>query len=212
MTPATAPAIRRSPLSRAHGELGASLEREAGWDLPTTYGDEAGERETLRRSVAIADITPRGKVDARGDIEPALGAATGAVVAAISPQWGMALTGPGDEEVLLPKMESASGPGAMITDATHLFAGFALGGPGLADLLARSTAWDPSTLAPGAATGAPIAEVRAIMVRREGVPSILEVYVSTELARYVWETLLGVAQGLDGGAVGWNALRAEGWS
>ena len=68
------------------------------------------------------------------------------------------------------------------------------------------------SLASGDATGAPIADVRAVMVRRDLAIDVLEVYVATELARYVWETLAGVVSSLDGRPVGWQALRAEGWS
>ena len=41
--------------------------------------------------------------------------------------------------------------------------------------------------------------------------SILEVYVATEYARYAWERLVDVVEGLGGGPVGWQALRAQGW-
>ena len=100
----------------------------------------------------------------------------------------------------------------MVTDVTHLFAGFALAGPELPTVLERTTSWDPATLAPGEATGAPIVEVRAMMVRRDLPVPVLEVYVATEFARYVWEALLGVSSpGLGGAPVGWQALRAEGW-
>ena len=37
----------------------------------------------------------------------------------------------------------------MVTDVTHLFAGFALAGPRLPDVLARPTSWDPASLARG---------------------------------------------------------------
>ena len=122
------------------------------------------------------------------------------------------LTSPGSEDVVRPKLESSAGPSAMVTDATHLFAGYALCGPLLPDLLARTSGWNPDTLAPGDATGAPIADVRAIVVRRPLEAGMIEVYVATELARYVWESLHEVAASLGGRAVGWSALRAEGWS
>jgi sarcosine oxidase gamma subunit len=99
----------------------------------------------------------------------------------------------------------------MLTDVTHLFAGVALVGPGMPELVERATSWDLSTLAPGEATGAPIAEVRGILVRRELALPVLEVYVATELGPYVWETLSAMADGLGGAPVGWQALRAEGW-
>jgi glycine cleavage system aminomethyltransferase T len=100
----------------------------------------------------------------------------------------------------------------MVTDATHLLAGFALAGPELHTVLERTTSWDPSSLAPGEAAGAPIAEVGALLVRRDLSVPVLEVYVGTESARYAWEVLSGVVSELGGAPVGWQALRAEGWS
>jgi hypothetical protein len=98
-----------------------------------------------------------------------------------------------------------------VTDATHLFAGFALAGPGIADVIERATSWDLATLAPGEATGAPIVEIPALMARRDLVAPVLEAYVGTEYGRYAWETLSALVVGLGGEPVGWQALRAEGW-
>ena len=207
----TAP-VRRSPASRAHERLGATFEVEESWSLPVSYGDDEAERAAIRVAVAVADVTPRGKIDVRGDIGAALGSAGGELTARIAPEWALVLTAPGGEDIVRPKLESSAGPHAMVTDATHLFAGYALCGPLLPDLLARTSGWNPATLEPGEATGAPIAGVRSIMVRRDLEVPVLEVYVATELARYVWETLHDVATSLGGRAAGWRALRAEGWS
>ena len=200
--------VRRSPLAKAHEALGARAGREGGWEVVLGY---AGETSPLEK-VSIVDVTPRAKVDVRGATAPALGAAGDALVAEISDTWALVLGEPGAEEILLPKLEQAAGPGSMVTDATHLHAGFALAGPRLAELLARATGWDPATLVRGAATGAPIVDVPAVVVRRDlGVP-VLEVYVATELARYAWGELLATARSLGGGPAGWDALRAQGWS
>ena len=203
--------VRRSPVTRMHADLGACFASEAGWDLVADYGSESGERGLLREKVGLADVTPRAKIDARGAIEAALGAAADAVSARVAEDWALVLAEPGDEEFLVPKLESAAGREAMITDATHLFAGFALVGPLLAEVVARLTSWDPATLAPASAVGAPIADVHAVLVGRSlGTPT-LEAYVSTDHARYVWETLLDAVHRVGGGPVGWRALRAEGW-
>lgn len=207
----TAP-TRRPPASRLHERLGASIEVEEGWALPVSYGDEEAERAAIRDAVAVADVTPRGKVDVRGEIGAPLASVGDELTARIAPGWALVLTPPGGEQILLPKLEASSGPHVMVTDATHLFAGYALCGPALPELLARTTGWNPATLAPGAATGAPIADVRAIVVHRDLEVPVLEVYVATELARYVWETLHGAVVSLGGRAAGWRALRAEGWS
>jgi glycine cleavage system aminomethyltransferase T len=204
--------VRRSPLARRHRDLGAAVDREAGWELVAHYGDESEEGTTLKDAVGLVDVTPRGKIDARGALDGALSSAGDALTARISSEWALVLTEPGGEEVLVPKMESAAGPGAMVTDATHLFAGFALAGPALPEALERLTSWDPASLKPGSATGAPIADVRAVVVQGDLDVPVLEAYVATEFARYAWETVLDAVRRTGGGPVGWNALRARGWS
>jgi len=204
--------IRRSPLSRMHSDLGAVPEDEAGWELVAHYGDEPDERALVRGAIGLADVTARGKVDVRGSVEDALSAAGDVLTARIADDWALVLTEPGGEDVLVPKLESAAGPGAMVTDVTHLFVGFALAGPALSDVLARLTSWDPASLAAGEATGAPIADVRAVVARRDLEIPVLEAYVAAERARYAWETVLDAVRRTGGGPVGWRALRAEGWS
>ena len=207
----TAP-VRRPPAFGMHERLGASFEVGDGWMLAQSYGDDDAELDAVRSGVAVADVTPRGKIDVRGEIDQALASAGDAFVARIAPDHAIVLTAPGDEEITLAKLEAGAGPRAMVTDATHLFAGYAVLGPGLPELLARASGWNPATLADGGATGAPVCGVRALIVRRDlGVPT-LELYVATEFARYVWETLHDLAVALGGRAVGWRALRSEGWS
>ena len=206
----TAP-VRRSPVSRMHAALGASLEVQAGWHVVASYGDEAGERSALTETAVLVDVTPRGKIDLRGQIDRAVEVAGTTLCARVAADWALLLTGPGGEEPLLGTVEGAAGPGAMVTDATHLYAGFAVGGPRLQEVLARVTSWDPSTLARGAAAGAPIADVAAVMLHREASPSLMEIFVGSESARYVWEVLLDVVRNLGGRPAGWRALRVEGW-
>jgi glycine cleavage system aminomethyltransferase T len=204
--------VRRSPLARSHADLGAVPDREAGWELVAHYGDEAAERSALREGAGVADITARGKIDVRGSLEGALSGAGDVLTARIADDWALLLSEPGGEEVLLPKLGSAAGAGAMVTDATHLFVGFALAGPELPEVLARLTSWDPASLAAGEATGAPIGDVRAVVVRRDLPLPVLEAYVATEFARYAWEAVLDAVRRTGGAPVGWRALRGEGWS
>ena len=205
--------VRRSPLGRSHADLGAVPDQEAGWEFVAHYGDEAAERATLRKGIGLADMTARGKIDVRGRLEDALCPRAGDVLTArIAEDWALVLAEPGDEEVLVPKLESAAGADAMVTDVTHLFVGFALAGPALPDVFARLTSWDPASLADGEATGAPIADVRAVVGRRDLAMPVLEAYVAAEFARYAWETVLDAVRRTGGGPVGWRALRAEGWS
>jgi glycine cleavage system aminomethyltransferase T len=205
-------AIRRSPAARPSSRGGAVFVEEAGWEIPATYGDDAAERALIRDRVTIADVTARSKVDLRGQLPDSLPMPAATFIARVSPQWALVLGGPDAETRLVRALEPAAGPDAMVTDVTHLFAGFALVGPGLLGVLERTTSWDPTTIAPGEAAGAPIVDVRAVIVRRDLPVPVLEVYVATELARYAWEELSAVVGDLGGGPVGWQALRAEGWT
>jgi hypothetical protein len=131
-------------------------------------------------------------VDVRGRIPDALPSPADTVLARISAEWVVMLGAPDAEGRLFRAIEP-------------------LAGPDLVGVLERTTSWDPSTLAAGEATGAPIVEVRALVVRRDLPVPVLELYVATEYARYVWEALWGVVASLGGAPVGWQALRAEGW-
>jgi glycine cleavage system aminomethyltransferase T len=203
--------IRRSPAARLSSRRGAVFVEEAGWEIPASYGDDAAERAAIRDGVGIADITARAKVDVRGDLPEEIFVPADAIVARISREWAVVLGEPNAEADLLRPVERLAGPRTMVTDVTHLFSGFALVGPRVPDVIERATSWDAAALGRGEATGAPIADVRALMVRRDMAAVVLEVYVATELARYVWEALSEVVDGLGGAPVGWQALRAEGW-
>lgn len=204
-------AIRRSPAGRLATRQGAVFVEEAGWEIPASFGNDAEERAAIRDRVAIADITARAKVDLRGELPGTLRPPPDAIVARVSPEWAVVLGVPDAEAALLRALEPLAGPRTMVTDVTHLFAGTALVGPALPDLVERATSWDLSTLEPGEAAGAPMAEVRALLVRRDLAVPVLEVYVATEFGRYVWESLSALVSGLGGAPVGWQALRSEGW-
>jgi len=206
--------LMRSPAARLHASTGAVFMREAGWELVGSYADVAAERAALCERVAVADVTPRGKIDVRGRVDAALseGTGDGDVTAQIADTWALVLTPPGPVSERVGKLEAASGRSAMVTDVTHLYAGYALAGPDLPELLARLTSFDPDSLPPGEGTGAPIAEVRAVWARRDlGIPTV-EVFVASEFGRYVWRALSDAVRARGGVPAGWEALRAEGWS
>ncbi len=204
--------LMRSPSGRLHAALGARVVLEGGWEMPASYGEPGAERARLRETIGVADVTARGKIDLRGRIDRALPAVgDGAVVARVADDWALVLVSAEAVPGRLRELEAAAGEGAMATDATHLYAGFALAGPLVADALARLTSLDPATLVEGAAAGTSLAEVPAVLVGRELPVRVVEAYVGSEFGRYAWETLLEVARGLGGGPVGWDALRELGW-
>jgi glycine cleavage system aminomethyltransferase T len=204
-------AMRRSAAARLSSRRGAVFVEEGGWELPATYGDDASERAVIRDRVAIADVTARAKVDVRGNVPATIPLPDEAVGARISAGWTLVFGPPDAEAGIVAAIAAAAGSGAMVTDATHLYAGFALLGPDVPRVLERITSWDPSTLARGEATAAPIVDVPAVIVRRDLPIPVVETYVATEHARYAWESLSSVVGALGGQPVGWQALRAEGW-
>ena len=210
--PASDEPVRRSPAGAMHAELGADLVLEAGWEIVRSYGDPDKERSFLNSGIAIADVTARAKIDVRGNTvacEPL--ASDGDVVARMSPEWALLVSRPGTVTERVTSLQNRAGTAAMVTDVTHLYAGFALCGPQLPELLARVTGWNHGGLTPGGSAGAPIADVRAVVVRRELAIPVIEAFVSAEFGRHVWATLLGVVRSLGGGPAGWEALRGEGW-
>lgn len=217
VVPATGPIaedqpLSRSPVTRLHAERRANLEQEAGWLIPVSYGDVERERRLLRERLALADVTARAKIDVRGRLgDPEDWAREGERILRISERWALLVAPP---QPVDERVEELAGTlaDAMVTDATHLHAAFALVGPLVDDAVTRLSGWDPRSLEPGHATAAPIAEIPALLLRGDlGVP-VLEIYLPTEFARYGWRTILEVVQRLGGGLAGWSALRAEGWS
>jgi glycine cleavage system aminomethyltransferase T len=205
-------AIRRSPVARLASRRGAVFVDEAGWEVPASFGDDAAERSAIRERVAIADVTARAKVDVRGAVPLALPVPADVTLARISPGWALLLAGPNEEQSVLEALAPvAATPDVMVTDATHLHAGFALVGPDVSRVLERVTPWDHSALGPGQAQAAPIVEVPAVVVRGAAAPSAVEIYVPVEYGRYAWQQLVETVASVGGAPVGWQALRAEGW-
>ena len=204
------PALRSS-LAGVHARLGADVGVEGWAEFVRSYGDPDAELAVVTGGIGCADVTVRAKIDVRGDVDRTLSLFPADVVARIADDWAVVFSPPGPVADRVASMQTAAGSSAMVTDVTHLHASFALAGPALPDALARLTSWDPATLAPGAATGAPIADVRALLVRRETAVPILEVSVAMEFARYAWRSILEVVERLGGMTVGWDALRAQGW-
>lgn len=201
----------RSPLAAEHTTADAVTTIEGGAEVLRSYGDPDAERSFVRGTVGLADITVRSKIDLRGRPEQAYAAGADDIVARIAPDWWVVFGPPEPAIERVASMGSQAGQAAMVTDVTHLYAGFALVGPALPDVIARLSSWNPATLEPGSATGAPFADVRAIVVRRAiEVPS-LDVFVAMESARYVWRSILPVVERCGGGPVGWDALREQGW-
>ena len=202
--------VRRSPLARGAAARGARVALEAGWEVASSFGDQEAEARALRESVGVADVSLRGKVDVRGAVDRVLASAGDAFAARISPTWALLLAGPNGEGAILDRCGGIA-DGVLVTDATHLLAGFALVGPRVDDALERLTSWDPASLGAGDAAAAPIAGVPSVAIRRTEGPGAVEVYLGSESAAYAWDAIDEVVSGLGGRPVGLEVLRAAGW-
>jgi aminomethyltransferase len=206
-------AIMRSPVHHLHVRLGCRFNREAGWEVPAGYGSIEAERQLIRTGLVIADITARGKADLRGsvdDLRAGVPLPADTTFARLNSSWAMVLGPPGAIKGWMPAAEEASAGGSsMVTDATSVYAAFALSGARVQGLLTRLTAVDLSGVAPGAALGAQLLKIPSIVVLGDRA---VEVYVGSEYGRYAWESLLTIGHSLHLQPVGWDALRAEGWT
>jgi glycine cleavage system aminomethyltransferase T len=206
--------VMRSPLTEQHRRLGAQLAVQDGWELPRSYGAVDRERQAIREGLGIADITARGKIDIRGAVDSSLARlpqTRGALLARLSRDWALVLTPPSGLEPSLQLMDHSADRAAMVTDATSIYAGIALLGPRVPDLLLRLSGMDPATLTPGASAATQMLRIPAILLRRDLPVMIVEAYVASEFARYAWEAVFAVGHPLDPILVGWDALQAEGW-
>lgn len=203
----------RSPMNAIHERLGAALEVRDGWEIPGRYRDVDEERQAIQSRLAVADITARGKIDVRGPVNGALTvlpANTGATVARISREWLVVFT-PASEAASALEMITRSAGNTMVTDATSIYAGIALAGPGVEELLLRVLTVDPATLKAGDALATQALRIPAIVLRRALSLNLVELYVPSEYGRYAFESVIEVGHRLGAKPVGWDALRAEGW-
>jgi len=206
--------VMRSPMNEIHRRLGGELIVQSGWELPRQYQDIELERRTIREGLGIADITARGKIDVRGAVESSLAAlpqTRGATLARISRSWALVLTPGAGLTGAIETLSASADKKTMITDATSIYAGIALLGPGVPELLLRLTAIDPSELSPGDAVATQLLRIPAVLLRRELPIIAVEAYVPSEFGRYAWESIFEVAQPLGPEPVGWDALMAGGW-
>jgi glycine cleavage system aminomethyltransferase T len=206
--------VMRSPISARHHKQGATLAIEDGWEVPRHYQDLERERAAIREGLAIADITARGKIDIRGNVDSALASlpqARAAALARVSRNWALVLTPfPGLADALRLMAGSASRD-TTVTDATSIYAGLALLGRRVPDLLSRLITADPSGLRPGYCLATQLLHLPAILLRRELPLMVVETYLPSEYATYAWEAIFNAAEPLTPEPVGVDALRAEGW-
>jgi aminomethyltransferase len=66
VSPASPIALRRTPLTGVHEQLGASLTDFAGWLMPLRYGSETAEHNAVRSAAGIFDLSHMGELAVTG--------------------------------------------------------------------------------------------------------------------------------------------------
>jgi glycine cleavage system aminomethyltransferase T len=215
--------VARSPLHAWHAAHGARFRASDGWQIPAAYTGTEGEVEAARSGLGLADISPCAKMSVIGSglaaVLTALGAARSgqqpgeiALVQAGGPSLACRLTA--DHLLLLASFTGTdwdtrlaglpNGDTLVRREVTTAYAGFCLIGPQLEDLLPRITILEPAALAEGRCAETGLAGVPALLIRppRDELP-VLQVFVSWDVAEYVWEWLL---EGHKVTLVGWEGL------
>lgn len=206
--------VMRSPITARHHKQGATLSTEDGWEVARHYRDVERERTAIREGLAIADITARGKIDLRGNVGSALASlpqTRGATLGRISRFWALVVTPPAGLAGSLALLTSAASRDTTVTDATSIYAGIALLGPRVPDLLSRLITANPESLLRGDCLATQLLRIPAILLGRELPLTVVEAYVPSEFASYAWDAIFNAAHPLAPELAGVDALRAQGW-
>jgi sarcosine oxidase subunit alpha len=226
--------VMRSPLHRAHERAGATFAMDDGWEYAASYADGGAGQRAMANAVAVVDVSPRGKVDLRGQlgelfariartsagwergrllaIEPAPSEGHPGLIAPISAVWAILFCPSASLATRLEELEEPPATGrAMITEVSSQYSGMALTGPRTFDLLSRLTPFDLGSLEPGTVVGTRALEVTAFLLHRDLEPSVVELWVSSSYARYAWESVLELGAGLGAAPAGRDALSTRGW-
>jgi len=219
---------RRTPLTRVHERLGATLTDFAGWLMPLRYGSETAEHNAVRTAAGLFDLSHMGELLITG---PGAGAALDyalvgepSAIATGRARYTMICAEDGgvlddliiyrlaDDEFLIVAnaantdvvsralADRVAGRNANVTDRTQDYALIALQGPEAARILAPLTDADLSTVKYYASYPAKVAD-RPVLLARTGYTGEdgFEIFASPQDAEYLWERLSDA--GGDGGLV-----------
>jgi len=208
--------FKLSPIHRRHLALGARMMEEEGWWRPEAYTSPAEEVAMVRRSVGIIDVSPRAKLDLKGeDVQSTLnrsfqnppslvGRAAPCLIPALpSPitccklcdDQALLISEPGSHRALIDHLSrlSESSPCAHLTDLTSALAGICVAGPMSRQVLSKLTELD---LAEGdfpnlSCAQGKLANVHALVIRADnGAGPAYDVYFGREYGEFVWEAIM----------------------
>jgi glycine cleavage system aminomethyltransferase T len=211
-----------------HAAHGARFVERGGWALAADYGSVAKEVAAARDGVGLADVSAFAKTSLLGAGVPGLAAELLGVGAVSRPRAVAALDATVPvlacrlalDQLLLLSSETVdrlaerlgslmAGKAVVRSDVTAAYAGFALVGPIVEDVLRRLTGFDVSPAGLPLATCAEtsLAGVHTLLVRPPATPlPSLRVYVGWDVAEYLWERLLQAGE-----SAGITPLGLEAW-
>ena len=198
--PAEGPVVAESPVADVARRAGAELEVRDGWLVPTSFGDDRGQRAAIGETVGFADASGMRKVELQGSIEALRGAwPTG------EPQMGLATAHEGGWWCrLTPTLALVLGAGADLdgVDVTGQYCALRLVGPLVRELMGCFCALDlrPGTAPPGTLLPGSVARTPGLVIVEAELQ--LLVLAGAAYAEYLWTTVADAAARLGGRPVG----------
>jgi glycine cleavage system aminomethyltransferase T len=196
LSPATADgvAVARSPMEAKAKAAGARFELQGGWNVAVQYPGE----DRARATVGWTDVSHLRKLELQGDSVPGdLGEAKregDAWICELTPTRALLIGG-----------VHAAPPNTV--DVTTCFAALTIFGPQAREVIARFCALDlrPQVAPPGSFRPGSIARQPGMIIVEDEQRFVL--LFGWAVGEYVWTVVEDAARSLDGGPVGWGALK-----
>lgn len=220
--------IRHSPLVATAQQLGAEFTEVGGWKFAKRFTSVEAEMAAARKSVALADSSPHGKVQIEGDAaEAALKAAFGVAPATIGSGASTSAghlyrlrrdvfymsTGPGGEQRAIEQVEAAARQASLFVTVTDLSQGLTdirLIGPRAREVLSKVCALDfaPDKFPDQIIQQTSLAKTKQMLLRRDfGALPAFQIIGAQSLAAYVWEVLMEAGKEFGVVPIGVAAMR-----
>jgi hypothetical protein len=190
--------VAESPLADVARRAGAEPDIRDGWLVPTSFGDDRGQRAAIGETVGFADASGLRKVELQGSIEALRGVWPGG-----EPQLGVATAHEGGWWCpLTPTLALVLGAEAEGVDVTSQYCALRLVGPLVRELMACFCALDLrlSVAPPGALLPGSVARTPGLVVVE--AEQRLLVLAGAAYAEYLWTTVADAAARLGGRPVG----------
>ena len=221
------PPIKLTPLHSFFQQCNARLIEHQGWKIPQVYNTLEAELEAARQRVAIADVSPNGKIMVQGNQAHAFLTAT-LDLPTITINTGTSVmdariyrlrndiffisTLPGKEEIIIENLMAAtqeSDQFITITDVTHGRSEIMVIGPNSQELLSKLCGLDfhPSVFPNMAAKQSGFAKTTQLIIRRDIVGlAAFSIIGARSLGEYLWHTVIEAGCEWDIMLIGQSAL------